>query len=188
MTGVSVALVILVSVALWALFSWRGLIAARDAVDATWAAIDAQLLRRHELLPALVTAVAAETADGNATIAQITAARRQAEAATTPFERADAERRLVAAITALGTLAEGHPTLGATAEFVDLQTRLADVEDEILAARRIYNADVRLYLTRRGRLPGSVLRRLGDFAERPYFELDHTRERGVPALALVRAA
>ncbi|MCW2985952.1 MAG: LemA family protein, partial [Conexibacter sp.] len=62
------------------------------------------------------------------------------------------------------------------------------IEDEIQAARRIYNADVRLYQGRRARVPGGLLRRFGDFEDRPYFELDHTRERGVPALALVRAA
>jgi LemA protein len=187
MTGVAIAFGLLVLAAVWLLASWRGLTAARNAADATWADIDVQLQRRHDLLPALVAAVEAET-DGEAeTLARIAAARQQAQAATTPFERADAERRLVAGIAVAGALAERHPGLGAAAGFVDLQARLSAIEDEIQAARRIYNADVRLYLTRRGRLPGSLLRQLGDFDDRPYFELDHTRERTAPTLALARA-
>jgi LemA protein len=188
MTGALIALaVVALAALLGALASWRGLTAARDAVDATWAAIDLQLQRRHDLLPALAAAVQAEVADETETLERVDAARLVADAATTPFERADAERRLVAAIGAVGALAERHPGLGAAAAFVDLQARLAAIEDEIQAARRIYNADVRLYLTRRGHFPGALLRRLGDFAPRPYFELDHTRERGTATLALARA-
>ena len=187
MTGVLLALAVIALAALWGLTSWRSLTTARDAVDATWAAIDLHLQRRHDLLPALTAAVQAETDGEGATLERIDEARALAEEATTPFARADAERRLLAAIAAVGGLAERHPGLGATAPFVDLQARLATIEDEVQAARRIYNADVRLYLTRRNRFPGVLVRRLGDFGERPYFELDHTRDRTVGPLALARA-
>jgi len=187
MTGLSVGLILLALLALWLLMSWRGLVAARDAADATWTAIDVHLRERQALVPALVAAVQAETASEAQTLARVAAAREQAVAATTPWERADAERHLVAGIQAVATLAERHPGLGAAAAFVDLQARLGDIEDAIHAARRVYNADVRLYRGRRAHLPGSLLKRLGEFDDRPYFELDHTRERGVPTLALVRA-
>jgi LemA protein len=182
--GIAAALV-----GLWLLASWRGLVAARDAADATWAAIDVHLRRRQELVPALLAAVGAEAPGERATLDGLAEALDRAAAAATPWERADAERRLVAGIAAVGALAERHPGLGATAAFVDLQERLAAIGDEIQAARRIYNADVRLYRGRRGHLPGALLRRLGEFDDRPYFELDHTRDRGVPpSLTLVRAA
>jgi LemA protein len=188
MTGVSMAIVVLALVALWLLTAWRGLVAARDAADRTWSAIDVHLRERQALVPALVAAVQAETPGEEPTLARVLAARDRAIAADTPWERADAERRLVAGIAAISALAaERHPGLGATGAFVDLQARLASIEDQIQASRRVYNADVRLYGRRRGRLPGVLLRRLGDFEDRPYFELDHTRERGVPSLALARA-
>jgi LemA protein len=188
MTGMSAGILVLALVAGWLLMAWRGLVAARDAADATWKAIDVHLAERHQLVPPLVAAVQAETAAEAQTLNRLTAAREIALAGGTPWERADAERRLVAGITSVAMLAERHPGLGAAAAFVDLQARLADIEDEIHAARRIYNADVRLYRTRRSRFPGSLLKRLGEFEDRPYFELDHTRERGVPTLALVRGA
>ena len=75
----------------------------------------------------------------------------------------------------------------AAASVPPVKSRLASIEDQVQAARRIYNADVRLYLTRRGRFPGALVRRLGAFDERPYFELDHTRERGVATLSLAQA-
>jgi LemA protein len=187
MTGLPVAIVVLALIALWLATAWRGLVASREAADATWRAIDVHLQQRRALVPALVAAVQAETDGEEETLARVLTAREQAMAATTPWERADAERHLVAGIAAVAALAERHPGLGAEAAFVDLQARFADIEDAIHAARRVYNADVRLYRGRRSRLPGAVLRRLGDFEDRPYFELDHTRERGTPTLALVRA-
>jgi LemA protein len=187
MTGLPVGILLLVLAALWLLMAWRGLVAARDAADATWSGIDVHLRERHALVPALVAAVQAEAVDEEPTLARAVAARDRAIAATTPWERADAERRLVAGIAAVAALAERHAALGAAAAFVDLQARLATIEDEIQAARRIYNADVRLYRTRRGHLPGAFLRRFGDFEDRPYFELDHTRDRSQPVLALVSA-
>lgn len=156
---------------------WHGLIAARNGAEATWAIIDRHLDDRHRLVPALDDAVRA-VAPGEAPILdRLDAARAAALVARTPFERADAERRLVTALAATAALAERHPLLGGTATFVDVQARLAAVDDALQAARRIYNADVRLYLRRRRRLPAVWLARLGDFPERPYFELDHTRER-----------
>ena len=191
MTGVSIAIVVLALVALWLLSAWRGLIAARDAADATWRAIDVHLRDRQALVPALVAAVQAETPVEAETLASVAEARERAADAGSPWERADAERRLVAGIAAVATLAERHPGLGATSAFADLQARLIHIEDQAQAARRVYNADVRLYRRRRGRLPGLLLRKLGDFEDRPYFELDHTRERGTvggDGITLARAA
>jgi LemA protein len=188
MTGLPLALgIALALVAVWLLAAWRGLIAARDAADATWAAIDLHLRDRQALVPALIAAVQAEIGAEEPALDRLTAARERALAATTPWERADAERRLVVAIAVVAALAECHAELGASGAFVDLQDRLARIEDQIQAARRIYNADVRLYHGRRGHVPGALLRRLGDFDERPYFELDHTRGRAAPALALAGA-
>jgi LemA protein len=191
MTGVSMAIAVLALGALWLLSAWRGLVAARNAADSAWNAIDVHLRDRHALIGALVAAVQAETPVEAETLARVTAARDHAVAATSPWERANAERRLVAGIAAIATLAEHHPGLGATGAFVDLQARLAHIEDEAQAARRIYNADVRLYTRRRNRLAGRLLRKLGTFEARPYFELDHTRDRsamGGDGFTLARAA
>lgn len=184
MTGVSMAVLLVAVVAMWLLVAWRGLVAARAAADATWSAIDVHLRDRHALVPVLVTAVEAEIGGDRQALARLTIALQRATTATTPWERAAAERRLVAGLGTVAALAERHPELGAAGAFVDLQERLTVIEDEIQAARRIYNADVRLYRTRRGHLPGALLRHLGDFEDRPYFELDHTRDRGLPALTL----
>lgn len=189
MTGLTVVLAVLALGALWLLAAWRGLGASRDAADRTWLAIDAHLRERHQLVGALIATVGAELDAADPAIARLTEAYERASAAQTPWERGAAERGLAASITAVASLAERHPDLAASSVFVDLQARLASTDDAVQAARRVYNADVRLYRTRRSHLPGALLRRFGDFEDRPYFELDHTRERGMAAAppALARA-
>ncbi|HET6508673.1 MAG TPA: LemA family protein [Baekduia sp.] len=191
MTGLTVVLVLLVLAALWLTTAWRGLAAARGAADATWVAIDLHLRERQGLVALLIATVQAEAAADDAALARLVAAREHVLAVTTPWERAAAERQLVAAIAPVADAAARHPRLGRSSVLADVEARLTAIEGALQSCRRIYNADVRLYRTRRGHLPGSLLRRFGDFADRPYFELDHTqRERTVPTLAppLARAA
>jgi LemA protein len=176
---------VLAAVAAWLGVSWRGLVTARDRAEETWAEIDRHLTERHRLVPALDAAVRTAVPAEAAILDRLVAARAAALTARTPFERADAERRLVGALAVTAALAERHPLLGGAAAFVDVQARLAGIEDDLGAARRVYNADLRLYLRRRRRRPAAWLTGLGDFPERPYYELDHTREQPPTALRLV---
>ena len=178
------ALSVLALVAAWLAATWHGLVAARNRAEETWTAIDRRLAERHRLVPVLAAAVRTAVPSESDVLDRVLAARDAALAARTPFERADAERRLVGALAATAALAERHPVLGGAARFVDTQAQLAAVEEDLQAARRLYNADVRLYLRRRRRLPATWLTGLGEFPERPYFELDHTRE-PPPTLRLV---
>ena len=173
-------LAVLALAAAWLGAVRRGLVAARNRAEQTWGTIDGHLAERHRLVPALDRALRAAVPAETAVLERLSAAGAAALTARSPFERADAERRLVSALALAAALAERHPVLGGEAAFVDAQTRLADVEDRLQAARRLYNADVRLYLRRRRRLPAVLLTGLGDFPDRPYFELDHTRRRSAP--------
>jgi LemA protein len=165
--------------AAWLAAAYRGLIAARDQTETTWGAIERQLAARHALVPALIDTIAEHAPGESAVLRRLEAARSAAIAARDPFERADAERRLVAGLLAVGGVLERHPGLGASAAFADVQERLAAAEEGLQTSRRLYNADVRLYLARRRRFPRALLDAVGDFPERTYYELDHTRERSV---------
>ena len=61
--------------------------------------------------------------------------------------------------------------LRATENFQHLQADLAEVEDEIQASRRIYNANARTYNTRIQIFPNSIVAGFGGFTAREYFEI-----------------
>ena len=175
MTVVYAAAGVILLVAAWLIASYRGLASVAADSERAWHAMDAQLRRRHDLVPALVAAVREHAPGESVAVERLVAACTDAGSAETPFARGEAERRLVAALGTVAALAERHTSLAGTGPFVTLQAQLATIEDEIQAARRIYNAEVRLYLSRRNGFPASLMTGLTEFPERPYFELDHTR-------------
>ncbi len=172
----------------WAIVAYNGLVAARNRTDESWSGIDVQLKRRHDLVPNLVETVAGYADHERATLDRVVEARTRAQAAADPAARAEAERGLTAGLLAVNALAEQYPDLKAAAPFQQLQAQLEQIEDELQAARRIYNADVRLYLTRKQSFPTMLMTGLGDFPDRLYFELDSVAERQVPKVAFPRAA
>jgi LemA protein len=187
MTSVYVVIGVAALVLLWLVVSYNALVAARNRTDEAWSGIDVQLKRRHDLVPNLVAAVRGYAAHEAETLQRVVEARASAIAAQSPAARAEAERRLGASLGAVNVLAEQYPQLQAAAAFIKLQGQLSEAEDEIQAARRIYNADVRLYLTRKQSFPTALITGLGDFPDRPYFELDGTHERAAPQVSFASA-
>lgn len=123
--------------------SYNRLIRRRNEVADAWATTDAELQRRHGLVPQLVSAVHAATAHEQRLLADL--ARRNAEAAAAPHTPAAAsawEPPLAEAIAHVVALRERYPQLNAQQNFLSLQRELATTEDRIAAARRYYNTRV----------------------------------------------
>ena len=68
-------------------------------------------------------------------------------------ERAQGENMLTGTLKSLFALAESYPDLKANQNFLDLQGQLADIENDIMNARKYYNAIVREFNIARERFP-----------------------------------
>lgn len=183
MTVIVVLLALLALAALWAVLTYNGLVRARNKVDEAWSGIDVQLKRRHDLVPNLVAAVKGYAEHEQRVFTDVAAARSRAMAAASPAARADAEAALSRALVPLNALAEQYPTLRAAENFQRLQAELAQLEDEIQAARRIYNSNVQRYRTSCEMFPNSLVASSGGFTSRDLFQLDSPLERAVPQVA-----
>ena len=167
-----VALVILVVVLIY-----NSMIRSRNMVDQGWSGIDVQLKRRHDLIPNLVEAVKGYAAHERETLQAVTEARADAMAASGPAASGAAESVVDQALGRLLALAEAYPQLRATENFQQLQAELANTEDQIAAARRIYNGNVQLYNTKIQVFPNLLLADAWDFTPREFFELADPAER-----------
>jgi LemA protein len=103
--------------------------------------------------------------------------RSAALAAQPPAERFGAERALGAGLKQLVLLQERYPQLKADAAFLDLQRRLAEVEDQLQYAQRFYNGAVKQYAVRLESFPDTVVANLFRFRPMPFFEIEDRRER-----------
>ncbi|GIF61059.1 LemA protein [Asanoa iriomotensis] len=143
--AVIVIAVVAVLVLFWAIRTFNVLVRQRNQVRASWAQIDVQLKRRHDLVPNLVETVRGYAGHERGTLDAVVAARAGAMAAGVDpsiDRRAAAENALTQTLGRLFALAEAYPDLKANQNFLALQSELANTEDKIAYARQFYNTAV----------------------------------------------
>ena len=160
----------------------NGIIGSRNRVDESWSGIDVQLKRRHDLVPNLVETVKGYATHERETFEKVTQARAAAMQATGPAQASAAEGMLTQALGGLRVVAEQYPELRATENFKQLSRNLSELEDEIQAARRIYNSNVQSYNTKIQVFPNSVVANQAGFTARPFFEIGDAAEREAPTV------
>ncbi len=165
--GVVVALVVVL--ALYAVVTFNKLVKQRNQVADAWSGIDVQLTRRADLVPNLVETVKGYKLHEQETLERVIAARTGARGAA---QAGDAEEKVSQAVGSLLAVAEDYPDLKANANFQQLQTELATLEEEISFARRYYNGTVRNYNTAQQQFPTLVFAKPLGFREAEYFQAD----------------
>lgn len=167
-------------------YTYNRLVALARRADAAWADIDANLKRRHDLVPALVETVKGYASHERDTLEEVVRQRARATAEPDAAGTAGvaAENGLAHALRGLFALAEAYPDLRASERFGTLQTQLAEIEDALQAARRYYNAVVRDLNTLIASFPTLLVASAFGFGRRDFFELDSPLEREVPSASL----
>jgi LemA protein len=172
--GAVVLLVVLVLV-----FSFNGLVRARNACDNAWAQIEVQLKRRYDLIPNLVETVKGYAAHERGTFEIVTQARANAINAGqggSPQKQAQAENVLSGALKSLFAVAEAYPELKANQNFLELQEELTSTEDRVASSRQSYNDSVLGYNTRIQTFPRNMIVGLFHFTTREFFEAEPEAE------------
>jgi LemA protein len=165
---------------LWGVLTYNALVRSRNRVDQAWSGVDVQLKRRRDLVPNLVTVVEASAMHERQTLTELTEARADAVAAGSRVWREKCERRLTGALLAVNVAAERYPELHTSNAYRELQHQLADVEDDIVGARRIFNSNVQRFNDLVQAFPASFVAGFGSFTPRQYFDVETSVERSVP--------
>jgi len=143
----------------------------------------AELQRRHDLIPNLVETVKGYAAHERGVFDEVTAARAAAaQPGVGPAQQAQQENVLTQALGRLFAVAENYPTLRASENFQQLQSELSNTEDRIAAGRRFYNANVRSLNTTVESFPSNVIAGMFNFERAEYFEAEDPQVRQVPTV------
>ena len=177
-----VILLLVVGIAGYAIVIYNSLVSNRQMVREGWSGIDVQLKRRTDLIPNLMETVKGYMAHERETLDAVVNARAKATSAASagPEARAKAEGELSAALGRLLAIAEAYPDLKANTTFLEFQTALQGVEDEIQMARRYYNGAVRNLNIQVESFPSNLVANAFKFEQAEYFELENEAERAVP--------
>jgi len=151
---------------------YNKLIRLRNTVKSSWSDIDVQLKKRYDLVPNLVETVRGYASHERNLLENVTKARSTAMHAATPADKAKAENMLTDTLKSLFALAEAYPDLKANANFMQLQSQIKELEDNIEYARRYYNAVVRDFNIIIESFPSNIVAGAFGFKQEEFFELE----------------
>ena len=158
---------LLLTVVIWIVGMYNGLVALKHNISEAWSNIDVLLKQRYDEVPKLVEACKQYMSFEQETLSRVIEARNlasQARATGNVAAVGTAEVALKGAVTQLFGLAESYPDLKANNNFQQLMTRISALEDSISDRREFYNEAVNLNNTRREEFPDLVLARMFGFA------------------------
>jgi LemA protein len=181
-----VILIAAAAIGLYAIITFNSLVRTRQMANEAWSGIDVQLKRRSELIPNLVETVKGYAGHERAVLEEVTRLRGAARALPQDdvAGRAQAETALSQALGKLVALAENYPDLKASANFLQLQQQLSELETELQMARRYYNGTVRNQNVLVQSFPSSLIAKSFGFEQRQYFEVSGEADRAVPQVSL----
>lgn len=154
------------------LLIYNALIRRKNDVENAFASIDVMLRKRYDLIPKIVEAVKAYMNYERKLLTEITELRvRALSEGLSPEDRVVVENRLGNRLSELLVAVENYPELKASANFLQLQGTLNEVEEQLAASRRAFNAAVTAFNNSIEVFPSSIIASMMSYRRRTLFEL-----------------
>ena len=178
-TGIVVGIVVVV-ILLFVISAYNRLVRLRNGVENAFSGIDVQLKQRCDLIPKAVEAMREYMGHERGTLEELTALRERAGAAgVSADERMKLDTQMSGVLRGLMVRAEAYPELKANETVLMLQRSLNEVEAQLAAARRTFNAAATTFNTGIEVFPANLLAGMFGFGRRQLFEAA-ANERAVP--------
>jgi LemA protein len=173
---VFVIVILFVSIA-WFINTYNRFIKYKNRIEETWSGIDVALKRRYNLIPNLIRAT--ESYEQHET--KLFHMKNDYLAGSSGISnRVKEESQISKSLRGLIALAEAYPDLKASANFLDLQNSLSEIEEDIQKARNRYNSNVVKFNTLIESFPAKFIARKYQFEKKKYFTLDLATQRELP--------
>ena len=175
----TVILGVLVVVALFFITLYNGLVKLKLTVDEASADIETFLKQRYDMIPNLVEIVKGYAKHEREIFENVAELRTKAMGAGTLDEKMALEGELSKGIAKIFAIAEAYPELKANTNFMQLQSNLKELEDNIQKSRRFYNGTVRDFNTKIAIFPNNLLSGMLGFKTMPFFEASEEEQKNV---------
>ena len=183
-----VAIIIGVVVILVVVFIYNSLIAKKNQVTNVFGTIDALLKKRYDLLPKLISTVKAYMEHEKSLLTEITEMRAKAVSGRlSDDEQVDLDNKLSKMLGGIMVAVENYPDLKANQNFLQLQRAMNEIEEQISAARRAYNAAVTAYNNAVEMFPTNMAASMMRYKLKKVFEISEEQREDVDAEKLFKS-
>lgn len=189
-----VVLIVIVIIVGYLVAIYNGLVKARNKYKNSFAQIDVQLTRRHDLIPNLVETAKGYLKHESETLEAVTQARTDAMSglegakaspgnAEAMKQLGDSENALTQTLGHLFAVQESYPDLKANENMMQLSEQLTSTENRVAFARQAYNDSIMTYNNRCQMFPASII--AGSFGFEPAhpLEIDDPSKRETPEVS-----
>lgn len=165
---IGIVVIILIAVAV----TYNSLIGKRNQVQNAESSVDVMLKKRYDLIPNLVETVKQYMNHEKDLLESITALR--SKLMTAPLEKSERnalENQLSKGLSQLNISVENYPDLKANENFLNLQYNLNEIESQLSASRRAYNASVLDYHNGLDKFPSNIIAGFFNFKREEFFDI-----------------
>lgn len=155
-----ISIAVLGIIALLGIWINNQIITKKNQVKQAFGSIEIYLKKRFDLIPNLVAMLNKYLSHEKEILLKVTELRSRASNMTLPTEKIKASNELTQLMSGLSIHTENYPNLKSDTQFAKLQFELADIEDQISAARRAYNAAVTDFNNTIEKFPSSIIARM----------------------------
>jgi len=173
--------IILVAVIVIAVI-YNSLVVKKNQVNNVFATIDALLKKRYDLIPNLIATVKNYMQYEKGVLEEITSLRAKAISGNlSEDEKVDLENKVSKVLGGIMVAVENYPELKANQNFLQLQAAMNEIEEQISAARRAYNAAVTDYNNAVEMFPTNIFASAMNFKQRKLFEISDKERQNLSA-------
>lgn len=174
--GIIAVIVAVVIVVLAFISCYNKLVSLRTNCEEGFSTMDVYLKKRFDLIPNLVATVKGYAKHEAETLENVVKAR-ASNAAITDEEKIEQEAEISKNVKNIMALSESYPELKANTNFLDLQSQLKTIEEDISNSRKYYNGCVKIYNVKVQSFPSNIVASIFKFEKKKMFEVDSAEER-----------
>jgi len=175
-----IPVVIIGVILLFAVIFYNSLIGKKNQVKNVFGTIDALLKKRYDLIPNLISTVKTYMEHERGTLTEITELRARAvSGGLSDNEKVALDNKLSKMMGGIMVAVENYPDLKANQNFLQLQGSLNEIEEQISAARRAYNASVTDYNNAVEMFPTNIMASMMHYETKALFEITEKERQNV---------
>ncbi len=181
-TSMIIIIVAVVIVGLIIMSMYNGLIRKKNEVENAFGGMDVQLKKRYDLIPNLIATVKQFMTHEKDLLTKVTELRAKAMSGDVSNEqKVDIDNQITGAMKGIMVAVESYPDLKSNENFLNLQRTMNEVESQISAARRAYNATVTDFNNGVQMFPSSIMANMMKLQAKKVFEIPEEERANVNA-------
>ncbi|HKY02183.1 MAG TPA: LemA family protein [Burkholderiales bacterium] len=182
-----IVIAIIAIVIIYGVTIYNSLVNVKHSVAKAWANIDVLLTQRHDEIPKLVEVCKQYRQFEQETLEKVIRARSLVQDARQKQDvgaLGPAETMLRSSLGTLFAVAEAYPELKTNENFMQLQSRISQLENSIADRRELYNEAVNINNVRIEQFPDTLVAKFGSFPPAKLLEFSEGEKRDVDMKAL----